>query len=683
MRITKTLVFILAILPGLAAAAPQQVGLIPIPTLTGVTVHAQVSSTIDQTSFVPVYSYTYTISNPASNTGKIWWIQIDVSAPRSNIYNIPGDFLLPRGASTMFFGDVQDETDSIVITNQTDPAVQTNVIPFGITAPSGWNGSLTVNQTGGFFASSPLQAIQPGQTVTGFTMTSVGVPTIRTMILAPDWTYEVAGESTLADAQIARQTEKALDFPVQVVAPSHANVGSDDQFNQMRADIGTMMQLGWITDTAFGNGLLAKLQAARTIFDQSGGFQATNAMSAYLAAIKAATPAQLNNDALAVLAINAQAMLDTFPPDDEGPLPSPKASIVSPTTTPIVATVGTTVTVVQQVVDQAANDAPLSGYVTRTRVVSGPDQNLHTPNGATTDSNGQLNLAITGSAPGVDVVAINPSYAPSEDGPYQTVSIVWVGGADLVMQEFTPPVVHLNNQGSFQITDTIKNNGTAAIGPTDTGFYLSSTYPVDPTSAYFLGSRPLSALQPGASSFDQFQQAVPTDLSPGNYYMLACANYDRGQVERDYANNCVALQMVAVAEATNSPPVCSSATPSQNLLWPPNHKFVNIAITGVTDPNNLTPTVTITGIQQDEPVNASGDGNTAPDGAGTGTSTAQLRSERSGIAQGGRLYFIAFSATDSDGGSCTGTVTVGVPHDQGQHNLPVDNGQRYDSTATH
>lgn len=27
-------------------------------------------------------------------------------------------------------------------------------------------------------------------------------------------------------------------------------------------------------------------------------------------------------------------------------------------------------------------------------------------------------------------------------------------------------------------------------------------------------------------------------------------------------------------------------------------------------------------------------------------------------------------------------VTVGVPHDQGQHAMPTDNGQRFDSTAT-
>lgn len=665
------------------SAAPQQIGLVPIPTLTGVTVTTQVTQYEDQTNFVPAYTYTYTITNPASNTGNIWWIQLDVSAPRSNIFNIPGDFLLPRGgAGQMWFGDLQDETDAIVITNETDPAVQTNVVPFGITAPDGWYGSLTVNQTGGFFASSGSQTINPGQTVTGLTMYSVGIPTIRTMKLAPVWSYVVAGESTQTDAITAKQTELALQDSVQVVAPSYVAAGSDDQFDEMKNDINTMVQLGWIADTSFANTLLTQLQTARNIFDQSGGFQATAAMTTYLNTIQASTSAQRNNDAYQVLLVNAQVMLDTFPPDDEGPVASPRASIITPSSTPIVATVGTTVTVVQQVVDQAANNAPLSGFGTTTYVRSGPDKNLSTQ-GSVTDSNGQVSLSITGSAPGVDVVAINPSYYPSENGPYQTISIVWVGGPDLVIQEFTPPVVRLGNQGSFQITTTTKNIGVTAIAATNTGYFLSSTYPVDPTNAYFLGSQSVPALAAGASNYVAFQQPVPTDLAPGLYYMLACANYDRSQVERDYDNNCVTIQMVAAAVQTNSPPVCSAATPSQNLLWPPNHKFVRISIDGVTDPNGVTPTITVTSIYQDEPVDDAGSGNTAPDGEGVGTSTAQVRSERSGTAVGGRLYFINFSVADSLGGSCTGQVVVGVPHDQGQHDMPTDNGQRYDSTATH
>jgi hypothetical protein len=54
-----------------------------------------------------------------------------------------------------------------------------------------------------------------------------------------------------------------------------------------------------------------------------------------------------------------------------------------------------------------------------------------------------------------------------------------------------------------------------------------------------------------------------------------------------------------------------------------------------------------------------------------------VRAERSGLGNG-RVYKIAFTASDGKGGTCAGSVTVGVPHDV--KDLPVDDGQAYDST---
>lgn len=118
-----------------------------------------------------------------------------------------------------------------------------------------------------------------------------------------------------------------------------------------------------------------------------------------------------------------------------------------------------------------------------------------------------------------------------------------------------------------------------------------------------------------------------------------------------------------------------------NRLWPPNHKLETVSVQGVTDPNGDPITIMITAITQDEPVNGLGDGDTAPDGFGVGTSQAQLRRERSGTGNG-RVYALSFKASDGKGGLCTGSVTVGVPHDQGQRSTPINDGQNYDSTRT-
>jgi len=121
-------------------------------------------------------------------------------------------------------------------------------------------------------------------------------------------------------------------------------------------------------------------------------------------------------------------------------------------------------------------------------------------------------------------------------------------------------------------------------------------------------------------------------------------------------------------------PDCSHATVSPSLLWPPNHKFVPVQISGV----GGTAAITVTSIFQDEPVQSPGSGNTSPDATGVGTSTPSVRSERDGGGDG-RVYHISFTAT-VDGASCIGSVTVGVPHDQGQNGGPIDEGALYDST---
>ena len=268
-------------------------------------------------------------------------------------------------------------------------------------------------------------------------------------------------------------------------------------------------------------------------------------------------------------------------------------------------------------------------------------------------------------------------------GGQASEQIIWNGGPDLMVLKFRPPVIILNSH-SFEVSDTTKNIGNTAAPPSNTYYLMADSFPVENSNTFYIVDwRSVPALQPGESNTGVMEEDLTGIVPDGQWYLIACANWDRQVTETNYNNNCNDGQLVGVAQRTSAPPPdCSAAAPSVKLLWPPNHKMVGISIVGVTDPNNLTPTITIKGIQQDEPVNAKGDGNTAPDGSGIGTVIAQVRSERSGIAVGGRLYFINFSASDSDGGSCTGTVTVGVPHDQGQHSLPVDNGQRYDSTTS-
>ena len=143
-------------------------------------------------------------------------------------------------------------------------------------------------------------------------------------------------------------------------------------------------------------------------------------------------------------------------------------------------------------------------------------------------------------------------------------------------------------------------------------------------------------------------------------------------------------EAVTVADVvTNLGPICSATYPGISEIWPPNHREVPIGILGVTNPDNDPITISIRQILQDEPTNTNGDGNTPIDGGGVGTAQAWVRAERSGakkVGGNGRVYKIFFEASDNRGESCTGSVKVGVPQNQG-HGAAVDDGKRYDSTV--
>jgi len=133
----------------------------------------------------------------------------------------------------------------------------------------------------------------------------------------------------------------------------------------------------------------------------------------------------------------------------------------------------------------------------------------------------------------------------------------------------------------------------------------------------------------------------------------------------------------------NRPPDCSEAYATPGCLWPPNHKFVDISIMGVRDPDGDPVTITVLAIFSDEPTatdEGSGGAKHAPDATGIGTDTPSVRSERSGEGDG-RVYVIVFGASDDRGGECIGEVIVTVPHDQSDDCEAIWSGTAYDATG--
>jgi hypothetical protein len=194
---------------------------------------------------------------------------------------------------------------------------------------------------------------------------------------------------------------------------------------------------------------------------------------------------------------------------------------------------------------------------------------------------------------------------------------------------------------------------------------------VTSVAEYPLGVSDIDGLAAGPGTL----YLVQDEPSPIDVFDIASLTYT-GTIASPFTRTDT-FSGAAFVASFNLPPDCSGAVPSISTIWPPNHKFVDIQVLGVTDPDGDPITITIVDIFQDELVDTSGDGSFAPDGKGVGTDTAIIRAERLGSGNG-RVYHIFFTADDDSGGACDDEILVEVPHDI--KDIPIDDGALYDST---
>lgn len=192
-------------------------------------------------------------------------------------------------------------------------------------------------------------------------------------------------------------------------------------------------------------------------------------------------------------------------------------------------------------------------------------------------------------------------------------------------------------------------NGSVVVGMKSEGLYVAEFGPAG--EKIFSRVLDLGALNPAA--VESFDVAV---TSSGEIVVKVYARSGSAVLRLEGGTGEVISSM-------NRPPDCSGATASPSVIWPPNGQMVQVSILGVTDPEGKAVAMKVTGITQDEPGAAF---------SGIGSSVAQVKAERDGKGDG-RVYRIEFVAADPSGASCTGEVTVCVPHDRGKGNCVDSN----------
>jgi uncharacterized repeat protein (TIGR01451 family) len=338
--------------------------------------------------------------------------------------------------------------------------------------------------------------------------------------------------------------------------------------------------------------------------------------------------------------------------------------------------VGTSHTLTATVTDQAGNPRP---NVLVTFTVTGANAGAVgtcNPASCQTDANGQVTFTYTGTVTGQDGITACAT-PPSGGTPVCSAQATktWVAvDADVSIVKSGPALVQ--NGSNMTYTLDVSNAGPA----TATNVVVTDPLPAGTTfvsaSAGCTESAgtvtcTIASLASGASQ--SFSITVNVNTSANSVTDTASVTAD--QNDPDPGDN-----QSSVTTRVNHPPVCSSLAINGPDMWPPNHKMRSFTVSGGSDPDGNPLAVTITSVFQDEPVNGTGDGDTSPDAVITSANTVDLRGERSGNLNG-RVYYVGVTLSDGMGGSCSTTLTVGVPHDQGPKGGPVGDGPLYDSTV--
>jgi len=662
-------------------------GELPVPVFTDAGIEAVAS----YDAAAGLFTYSYTITNPATNTGEIWTFNIVIRRPRNSMELSSAGLTIPYETRTFTF-------DEKVSGRKNTPPM----VPVGIRMPSGLNGRGGISYTGTARFSTPTAGprILPGQTQAGFELYSRGLPGIRDVEINPAWTY--VGEASQESTRISIETKESLKVRKKSIGPTAPPGDASLNFlalhERIVGYIDESITLGWLTDTTLADSLRAKLTAARQFMDADDGTQAKTALGEFMTLLDGSSSAQRTNEGYGLLYFNAKYIKDRLP-DTAIPIVHIYLLDLSPVETEKI--LGTAHTLTATV---TVDGGPMYCWPVSLEVISGPNAGLFLPEGPPgfpvctppgwaptslnflfTDANGQSVFSYTGNLLGRDKVV---AHVYGEAGPWfssEPVDVNWSGGPDLAIKLFAPPEIKTKGGDSVKLMESTANMGNVTAGPSVTRYYLSDDELIDPTTDTFIGERQVESLEPGMESDGGERVLVlPSDLAEGIYYMWGCADADNSVLEVNESNNClrnqVVRQMVILVEPpTNQPPVCDQAFPSVASLWPPNHKPVDVGVSGITDPDGDAVTLNVTGITQDEPVNGLGDGDTSPDGFGVGTPQAQVRAERSGTGNG-RVYAVHFAADDGKGGQCLGSVNVAVPHDKGKGAIAIDDGQAYDST---
>jgi hypothetical protein len=134
-------------------------------------------------------------------------------------------------------------------------------------------------------------------------------------------------------------------------------------------------------------------------------------------------------------------------------------------------------------------------------------------------------------------VAPDPAYLPGVPSSATVVVTSDDLPPDLVVASLTVPT-KAGAGAAINVSDTTRNQGEGAAGPSTTALHLSTDGTLDAADA-LLGSRIVPALAPGESSSATTTVTIPAGTTPGTYWLIARADAAGAVAESQESNNII------------------------------------------------------------------------------------------------------------------------------------------------
>ena len=268
-----------------------------------------------------LYTYQYTLTNPATNTGEVFYIVIDIGIPASTLTLPSTGLQFDDGGRidgsrifTSFDDELKDWNDHPLRARQ--PKVQ--VVPVGTVIPEGGGNSysgLTAYNAVVWHIDPPL--IQ-GTSLGPFQVFSPGLPTIRSFETAPYYEPTVESEDDAVAVAEVMEVATSLTLTGKTIGPTAPPVLFDAQvfLETMRGYIAESQTLDWLSDPALAMTLTGYLDTVAAAISSGDTAGAELALASFIAALPVppASTAACTSECAGLLVFNAQYILGQLTP---------------------------------------------------------------------------------------------------------------------------------------------------------------------------------------------------------------------------------------------------------------------------------------------------------------------------------------------------------------------------------